>query len=296
MNLYRVDFYAKDWLLDTQRLTLEERGVFIQIVASIYQHGGPIDNDTRWLGSLCNCSPRKVATIIQALLGKNFIEIEDGKITQKRAIKELETARKRSENAAKNARKLHEKRSKTSRKTVENEPVLSDNKDLTPANKQLTINKQEKKHTKKDFEFELFWKEYPLKKAKIDAEKAYWKARDGTEAEILLKAARRYAAETKGREKKYIAHPATWLNRGSYLDEPDERDPEPMTEWPAWKKQLAARIGDHNIKGWFGNAYMNGGKIAVTKAFQKTKIENEFMNDIEFVFGKRYDIVLTEAK
>ena len=108
-NIFHVDFYAKEWLLDTQILTLEERGVFIQVVAAIYDRQKPIPHNEKWLSNLCGCSVRKVRSILGSLVEQDFIQIVDGFIHQKRAEKELEKARKRSENASKNARKLNEK-------------------------------------------------------------------------------------------------------------------------------------------------------------------------------------------
>ena len=74
--------------------------------------------------------------------------------------------------------------------------------------------------------FEEFWSAYPLHKARGSAERAYAKAIAGgaTQQDLLL-GAMRYAAE-RDREPdlatraKFTAHAATWLNRGSWADEP----------------------------------------------------------------------------
>ena len=138
-DIFRIDFYAKDWLLDTQKMSLEERGVFIQIVAAIYHHGGPIDNDPRWLANLCNCSVRKIKTIVDSLLSSGDISLIDDKITQRRAEIELTEARKRRENATKNARKLHENEPKTPRKVDEKDPVFNENNDIGSASHQSSV-------------------------------------------------------------------------------------------------------------------------------------------------------------
>lgn len=148
VSIFHIDFYAKDWILKTQRLTLEERGAFIQIVAVIYEHQGPIDNDAQWLSNLCNCSVRKMKAILDSLFGKGFLTARDGKITQKRAEEELENAQKRREKSSKNAQKRRENEPKTERKTRENsfknerkndekERVLIENNDLISASYQL---------------------------------------------------------------------------------------------------------------------------------------------------------------
>lgn len=73
--------------------------------------------------------------------------------------------------------------------------------------------------------FEEFWSAYPLKKAKLAAVKA-WKAAlkrlgGGVKAQDRLKAAATALDKTtKGRDREFIPHPATWLNAGGYDDDP----------------------------------------------------------------------------
>jgi hypothetical protein len=66
--------------------------------------------------------------------------------------------------------------------------------------------------------FEQFWNVYPRKAAKKNALRALEKVRLSDEVDFaaLLVAIR--TIETK--DPQFIPHPATWLNRGSYLDTP----------------------------------------------------------------------------
>lgn len=69
--------------------------------------------------------------------------------------------------------------------------------------------------------FDEFWSAYPRKEGKRDAVKAYASAlKRGVEPAQMLTAVRRYAAITEHSERRFIAHPATWLNKGRYDDEP----------------------------------------------------------------------------
>ncbi len=64
---------------------------------------------------------------------------------------------------------------------------------------------------------------YPRKEAKQDALKAISKAMKSVSAEKLLAATKAYAAAVAGwipDDRKYVPHPATWFNRGSYEDDP----------------------------------------------------------------------------
>ena len=68
--------------------------------------------------------------------------------------------------------------------------------------------------------FEEFWSIYPRKVGKVEAEKAFVKAAQRVAAQVILAGARRFAADPNLPEKQYVAYPATWLNRGSWDDEP----------------------------------------------------------------------------
>lgn len=67
--------------------------------------------------------------------------------------------------------------------------------------------------------FDEFWSVYPRKVGKADALKAYTKALKSASAAEILEGAKRYAQDPN-REPEYTAHPATWLNRGSWSDDP----------------------------------------------------------------------------
>jgi hypothetical protein len=72
--------------------------------------------------------------------------------------------------------------------------------------------------------FEEFWAAYPRRVAKRAAEKAWLAAiRRRVEPKTMIAGAERYTRESAGREAKYVKHPATWLNAGSYDDEPESR-------------------------------------------------------------------------
>ena len=66
---------------------------------------------------------------------------------------------------------------------------------------------------------------YPRKVAKKDALRAICNAMKTAGREKLLSATKQYAAAMAKcplEERKFIPHPATWFNRGSYDDDPAE--------------------------------------------------------------------------
>ena len=79
-----------------------------------------------------------------------------------------------------------------------------------------------------------FWKVYPRKADKISANKA-WTARikDGVSAEEIIKGAEAYAVKVAGTEEKYIKMPATFLNAGSYENDPMTAEERAIQEWVA---------------------------------------------------------------
>lgn len=112
--------YHRAFLEGTQRLSLEERGCYTTILDLIYDRGGPIPDDARWLAGWMNCSVRKWTAIRSALIaaGKIIIEGEGNEavIRNERADFELDSqsARRRAnvESGSSGGRKSAEKRAK----------------------------------------------------------------------------------------------------------------------------------------------------------------------------------------
>jgi len=67
--------------------------------------------------------------------------------------------------------------------------------------------------------FDEFWSVYPRKVGKRDAENAYKRALKLATSEEIFEGAKRYAVDPN-RVDQFTAHPATWLNRGSWGDQP----------------------------------------------------------------------------
>lgn len=88
--------------------------------------------------------------------------------------------------------------------------------------------------------FGAFWTNYPKKRAREEAKKAWIAAiKRGADPQHIVTASQSYARERAGQDPKYTKYPATWLNKGCYDDEPD---PQPA---PGERPQLRAVSG-----GW----------------------------------------------
>lgn len=68
--------------------------------------------------------------------------------------------------------------------------------------------------------FEKFWTTYPRKVGKARAEKAFSKEIKTTPPGDIIAGAERLANDPNLPDKSFIPHPATWLTRAGWLDEP----------------------------------------------------------------------------
>lgn len=73
--------------------------------------------------------------------------------------------------------------------------------------------------------FGEFYELYPHRVARRAASKAYRAALSRAAGDVILSGAMRYAIATQGKDRKYVKHPATWLNSDCWMD--DDRSPEP---------------------------------------------------------------------
>lgn len=107
--------YHQDALQGYRKLTLEERGAYTTILDLIYDEGGPIDFNERWLAGELNCSVRKMRAVVEALIEARKLYLTGtGKISNHRAEVELENALKMSRKCAENAVKREEKKRENS--------------------------------------------------------------------------------------------------------------------------------------------------------------------------------------
>lgn len=94
--------------------------------------------------------------------------------------------------------------------------------------------------------FERFWAEYPLKKAKDAARKAYPRASRRASLETMLAAIARQRRWDQW-QRGIIPHAATWLNQSRWDDEdpPEPEAPSPRHERPHHDPKFTARQANH---------------------------------------------------
>jgi len=87
--LHWFKLYSSDFLAGVATLTAAERGVYITILAAIYDNGGPIPDNRRRLARLCNTSNSVLAKALDELVDCGKLQIVGGYITNKRAETEI---------------------------------------------------------------------------------------------------------------------------------------------------------------------------------------------------------------
>ncbi|MBS0258362.1 MAG: YdaU family protein [Proteobacteria bacterium] len=122
--------YQGDALQGYRKLTLEQRGAYTTILDLIYDEGGPIEFNERWLAGELNCSLRKAKALLDELLELRKIYVtRDGKISNHRAEQEignaLKISRKRAENGSKRKDNSSEKAEKPNKNNAAVKQLLN---------------------------------------------------------------------------------------------------------------------------------------------------------------------------
>lgn len=126
-----LDWYKRDpiaFLGGIQGLSAREIAVYTVVLELIYQHGGEIHDDPKWIaGWIADMGSAAVRKVVQQLVAKGKIKVtETGSLTNGRAQNEVKTAEK-----------LRENREKTGKKggicSGKSRRAASENKDLAEA-------------------------------------------------------------------------------------------------------------------------------------------------------------------
>ena len=221
-------------------LTLEERGAYNTILDLIYERGGAVPDDDRWLAGWMGCSTRRWNIIKAALIvkGKIVVRDRDGDrfLTNQRAEKELATQADRT-------RKLSENGAKGQRKRRENESAPNKNNDIAQAPLKLKTETVDKNPPTPQGGgvlakqlFEIGTKLARQRSSVKDVERTALAAlRRGKTAEQLQRGLTAYYASEEGRRVEKGVHRMIENDRfESFL--PESTD---TTTWPDLRWQIA---------------------------------------------------------
>jgi uncharacterized protein YdaU (DUF1376 family) len=90
-----VRFFASDWLAGTRELTMHETGVYITLVAMMYEKGEPIDGDVGRLSRLCGTTAAPLSNALKRLTASGkIIEMDGARLWNAKVEIELQQSEK----------------------------------------------------------------------------------------------------------------------------------------------------------------------------------------------------------
>ena len=236
--------YVQDFLTDEKLIecSAESTGVYIRLLCILHkseEYGKillkqkdkqtlkPVKNFAEKLLKQMPYTIEIITKSLQELIDEGVILIEGDILYQKRMVRDNEISVKRAESGKKGGEKtwFANKFAKAKKEAIiENENENENTNEDVNKNKLST--------------FEQFWKVYPKRKSRGQAEKAFSKINPDEQllTKILESVERAKKSEDWIKENgKYIPHPATWLNAKGWLDEETEQHP------------LAGKVSDKTI-------------------------------------------------
>lgn len=131
------------------------------------------------------------------------------------------------ETGAKSAAERKQAQREREKAARENGDRHDESRDVTKSHDREEKSREEKKHTRSSSDdlaapFEEFWKSYPKKAAKPNAEKAYRKLKPDAALQAALLAAVALQAKSNDWTKddgQFVPHAATWLNQRRWEDQ-----------------------------------------------------------------------------
>ncbi|WP_244426611.1 YdaU family protein [Sinorhizobium sojae] len=221
-----IRFFPSDWLAGTRGMSAVETGVYITLVATMYERCEPIPEDHARLARLCGASNSAFKKALDTLVDEGKITRVGGGLWNDRVEKEQVYLSEKSEVGSKAARARWNKK--------DNENNNSNDANALPTHSEGNANQKPdtridssslrseerapapKPNFKAEFESH-FWPIYPNKVGKPKALEAFIKARSKADLETIMAGLRRYVAKTDDRP---WCNPATWLNQERWGDAP----------------------------------------------------------------------------
>jgi uncharacterized protein YdaU (DUF1376 family) len=105
MSAAWIKFYPSDWLSGTRGLSASETGVYITLIAMMYEREGPVQNEPKRLARQLGMTPAALEKVIDALLEQGKIILTEQGFWKDRVEKEIKFRTEKSEAAAQSASK-----------------------------------------------------------------------------------------------------------------------------------------------------------------------------------------------
>ena len=215
------------YLGGVQGLTSKQHAVYSVVLDLIYVHGGYINNDPRWIaGWISDMGSSAVRTAIESLIECGKLQLEEGRLTQKRAKTEVKTERNQRETREKLASFAGKQSAKSRARSNEINDLVERDVEPNKIREDKRIKRVTKVTPKREDDplFDMAWSEYPRKVGKGQARKAWNAAIKKEDPVKILEALEKHSMNWDGKSPEYIPHLSTWLNGERWLDDLDEAE------------------------------------------------------------------------
>ncbi|MBB2964330.1 DUF1376 domain-containing protein [Methylobacterium sp. R2-1] len=264
-----VGFYKHDipaWMDGTEALSDGAYRAYHVIVQLIMLNEGPIALNERGLAGRCNQTLKLFLRHLDELVRAGKLAVEEGRISNTRAARELEIVQKNRENAGKGGKISGQRRNSSA--DMENSPANSlknNESDRAPLHKIRSLKEKRRDNTPivpKGTEpdgFAEFWAAYPRRggdNPRKPALRAYVAAiRRGATHAVIMANLRRYAADLAERGKigsEFVAQATTWLNQDRFEPMAGQTDPlgGPSSDPRAFLASLTDDDWRRHVSGW----------------------------------------------
>jgi uncharacterized protein YdaU (DUF1376 family) len=215
VSLPYFPMFPTDFDADTGHLTFAEDGAYNRLLRLSWKcPGAKMPDDMDWIHRRARAVSVEEKALVASVIAEFFTR-SGGKIFSRRLASEWQKSSL-----------AHSKR--VSAGSAGGKAKALKAKETCPSNAKAMLYQPEPepeptreiaKAISRDADFEAFWATVPKRTAKASARKAYALALRRASAETILAGMVRYAAERKGQDMTFTAHPATWLNADRWADE-----------------------------------------------------------------------------
>ena len=109
-GLFKFDFYIRDWVTGTRGLSAAARGAYIDLLSAMYDTGGPIPHDRKYLCRYLGFRDRRqLDPLIAELIEAEKIFVDGDRLSNARAMIEIDAFNERQNQASKGGKSKPQK-------------------------------------------------------------------------------------------------------------------------------------------------------------------------------------------
>jgi uncharacterized protein YdaU (DUF1376 family) len=105
-----IRFFPSHWLAGTRGMSAAETGIYITLIAMMYERGEPLADDRQRLARLCGTTPAALRSALDMMIEAGKIELVEGGLWNEKVGVETEFRREKSSSARESAEKRWKKK------------------------------------------------------------------------------------------------------------------------------------------------------------------------------------------